>query len=106
MICWNAMPPRASARKWAKAMSSSFRHLVFLGASAVAISANAAGGDTSQARADLQLSDEEGGAQASLRNQTYDTYTIRPAALWSQRHGSWLSRQSVEGDDVPLSRQA
>jgi hypothetical protein len=56
-------------------MSSIFRHLVFLGVHAAGISASTAAADhtdTSQARADLQPSDEEGGAQASLRNQTYD----------------------------------
>jgi hypothetical protein len=56
-------------------MSSFFRYLVFLGVYVAGISASAAAadrGDTSQARADLQPSDEEGGAQASLRNQTYD----------------------------------
>jgi hypothetical protein len=56
-------------------MRSFFSNLVFLGVCVAGIPAGAAAadrGDTSQARADLQPSDDEGGAQASLRNQTYD----------------------------------
>jgi hypothetical protein len=41
-----------------------------LGTAASAVAA--VRGDTSQARADIQPSDKEGGAQASVRNQTYD----------------------------------
>jgi len=50
------------------------RPAAVLGACLAATPVNAVGGpgDTSQARADLQQSGEEGGAQASLRNQTYD----------------------------------
>ena len=56
-------------------MRAFIRHLVFFAVYAAGIAATAVAadrGDTSQARADLQPSDEEGGAQASLRNQTYD----------------------------------
>lgn len=56
-------------------MNSFIGYLILLGVTAVSSSASAGAadhGDTSQARATLQPSEEEGGAQASLRNQTYD----------------------------------
>jgi hypothetical protein len=48
------------------------RYIVFGAAVGISATAAADGGDSSRARAELQLSDEEGGAQAALRNQTYD----------------------------------
>ena len=68
-------PSRCLTARQKKPMRSFIRHLVFFAVymAGTAVSAVAADrGDTSQARADLQPSGEEGGAQASLRNQAYD----------------------------------